>query len=324
MVIEGRSALADTRRTAPHTLLHENGPVAGLLALLWHDDRALRHAAALALAGGDRENAYRPCYGHFVGSLLRSLLHADIPPDTAQARHLAVAETLRTLLAQNADAIRGMSNMNYSFLSSALYLALFSTCRDGVEAVRRLRVAAAHAELCRLLWTLWLANRTGRLNSQDVDALRQMTGRALAALPPDQIPEFWSMLRHRSLSRRQAVAFALSQFADTRAIPYLADALPGQPSDITEGIILCLGRFGDATALPTLANQLTNRNRQVRRQAQAAIAAIERVLGHQARTLLRPVLAPNGEEPSTLLRALPTVGPADPPEQLLRALPNQE
>lgn len=315
---EGRGALADSRRNTSYYLRQEHGPVARLLALLWHDNHALRQAAALALAGGDRETAYAPDHGHFSGSLLRSLLYADTIPETPAERYRVVTESLRTLVSQNADAIRGLSNMNYSFLSSALYVALLSTCRDSVEAVRRLRVTEAHGELCRLLYSLSRADRTGRLNNTDVDALKQMAGRALAALPPDEIPEFWNHLRHRAYARRQAVTPALNHITHPCAVPYLADALPGQAQEIAEPIILCLGRIGDPKALPALANEVTSRNRQIRRQAQAAIAAIERVLGHQSKTLLRPVLAPMDADPAILLRSLPIEAPADPPEQLLR------
>lgn len=323
-VSEGRGALANTHRNTFSSLRQENGPIERLLSLLWHDNRALRQAAALALAGGDREVVYAPDYGHFSGSLLRCLLREDRAPATPVERYQAVTASLRTLVAQNSDAICGMSNMNYSFLSSALYVALLSTCRDSVEAVRRLRASEAHAELCGLLWSLARANQRGRLNNADVDALRQMTGRALAALPPNEMPEFWNHLRHRAYAKRQAVAPALNHITDRNAVPYLIAALPGQAQEVAEPILLCLGRLGDPSALPALADELHNRNRQIRRQAQAAIAAIERVLGHQAKTLLRPVLAPNSEETKTLLRSLTNSGPADPPDQLLRVFSASE
>lgn len=317
---EGRAALSSARRAAFSLFFCEHGPVSRLLDLLWHEDKVIREAAALALAGGDRETVHAPAYGHFAGALLRALPDREFP-DTAQARYQAVGHALRALLAENTAGIRSMSNMSYSFLSSALYLALLSTCRDAVEAVRRLRITEAHPELCCLLWNLSLASRTGRLNNRDVELLMQMTGRAMASLPPDEIPDFWHHLRHRAQPRRKAVTPALHHIADSRAVPYLTNALPDQPLEIAEPIIACLGRLGDAGALPALAQLLAHRNKQIRRQAQTAITAIERTLGHQARTLLRPVLVPNGEEAALLLRSLPAAPPSDPPEQLLRVVP---
>ncbi|MCS6777636.1 MAG: HEAT repeat domain-containing protein [Chthonomonadaceae bacterium] len=317
IIREGRAALAPCSRALPAGSVHRSLPVARLLAMLWHTDPGVRRAAALALAGGDRETAHAPAYGHFPGILLRLLAREEIP-ECPRARYEAVSNALRTLLTQNTVEIRAMSNMHYSFLSSALYLALLSTCRDGIEAVRRLRLSAAHVELCDLLWNLTLASRTRRLNRTDVDALVQMVGRALAALPASEIPGFWAELRHRVPARRRAVLPAVAHFTDRGAVPYLIDVLPDQPPDITEPIIHCLGRLGDPRALSALAPMLSHRNRQIRKQAQSAITAIERAIGSQSRTLLRPAIGADRVESGQLLRSLPVESPTDPPDQLLR------
>lgn len=317
IIREGRAALAPCNRVLPAGSADKSLPIVRLLALLWHTDPGVRRAAALALAGGDGETAHMPAYGHFPGVLLR-LLAREEAPECPRARYEAVCSALRSLLTQNAAEIRAMSNMHYSFLSSALYLALLSTCRDGIEAVRRLRLSAAHAELCDLLWNLTLASRTRRLNRMDVDALMQMVGRALAALPPSEIPGFWAELRHRVPARRRAVLPAIAHFTDRSAVPYLIDVLPDQPPDIAEPVIHCLGRIGDPRALSALAPMLSHRNRQIRKQVQSAITAIERAIGNQSRTLLRPANGALVTGAEQLLRSLPVAGPTDPPDQLLR------
>src|SRR5207253_11000900 len=106
-------------------------------------------------------------------------------------------------------------------------LALLSTCRDATEAVRRLRAAAAHPELCRLLGGLARPDVARRLNGQDSECLAQTARRALAALPPDDIPEFWRTLTHHPTAHRHTVAPVLTHISDRRAVPHLVQALAG-------------------------------------------------------------------------------------------------
>ncbi len=280
----------------------------------------MRLAAVAALPGGDQINLHLSDYGHFPGALLRGL--PTQAPESAAGRYAAVVSALRALLDQYAGQIRAMSNMSYSFLSSALYLALLATCRDAIEAVRRLRAASAHPELCRLLWNLSRENVTRRLNNQDIEALAQTAGRALAALPPEEIPEFWECLTHHSLPRRLTVAPVLDHFRDDGAVPYLLHALTQRPEGVMEGLIACLGRIGDPRALPALNALAASRTRPQSQQARSAIAAIERAAARSpAQTLVRSVSEPT--EPRDLLRPARTRGAPDPPEQLLRVRPPQ-
>src|SRR5579859_615585 len=104
-IAAGRGALsrhgADTVGEARR--IREDGPAAQLLALLWHEDPAIRRAAALALPGGDRQTAYSPSYGHFAGVFLRAVAsHANRAPEGAADRYAAVARSLSALLDQNA------------------------------------------------------------------------------------------------------------------------------------------------------------------------------------------------------------------------------
>lgn len=315
-IAAGRGALAE-QRAGETTLFHENSPVAPLLALLWHDDPAVCRAAALALPGGDRVSAYLPAYGHFAGMFLRRLTcDSKTVPDSTTARYRAVAASLCALLDQNSGEIRAMSNMHYSFLSSALYVALFATCRDTLESVRRLRAAAVHAELCRLLWNLSRLSVSHRINGQDVEFLAQAAGRAMAALPPDEIPELWRGLKHHSLPRRLAVAPVLPHLHDRRAVPHLAGALEDQPPAIAQPLISALRRIGDLRAVPALAAAARSSDRPLRSSARAAIAAIERAnAGSTARTLLRPAETRGGIPVEHLLRPAP--GGEAAPEELL-------
>lgn len=318
-ITAGRAALASLRHESrPEESPHTHQRVGPLLSQLWHADSRIRKAAALALAGGDRETSYSPPYGYYAGALLRGLeRRARHEPDNAAARYTIISDTLRHLLDQNASEIRGMGNMRYSFLGSALYVALLSTCRDTMGAIRRLRVANAHPELCRLLWSLTHINTLRRLNAQDAVALAQMAGETLAALPPDEIPEFWRALKQPSLPRRMAIAPALGYLHDPRAVPHLVEALNDQPVCIAQPIIECLGRLGDLRAISSLRRVSHSQNRQLRNHARAAISAIERAnVNSPARTLLRPVRGREAD-PASLLRPVRS-GVHESPEELLR------
>ncbi|HLV81699.1 MAG TPA: hypothetical protein VKT32_15540 [Chthonomonadaceae bacterium] len=317
----GRGALArhgaDTVGEALR--IREEGPAARLLAHLWHEDLAVRRAAALALPGGDHQIAYAPNYGHFAGVFLRAVAsHSHRAPEGAADRYATVARSLGALLEQNASDIRAMSNMSYSFLSSALYVALFATCRDTLEAVRRLRASSAHPELCRLLWSLSRLSLSTRINGADVDALGQMAARTLAALPPDEVPEFWRSLMHPSPPRRMAVAPVLAHLEDRRAVPYLAKALLGQPPNLAQPLIAALRRMEDLRAVPALA-ETARSSPLLRGPARAAIAAIERAnAGSPPRTLLRPAETRAGLPVEQMLRPVPHAGAQESPALLLR------
>lgn len=329
-IVNGRSALAESNfksnsnsnsilssisnSVRREELLRENGPVAQLLALLWHTDPEVRRAAVYALPGGDRLQAHIIHYGHFVGAFLRGLSdvnarHNDVLPANAADRYDRVAAVLHTMLDQNIGEIRGMSNMNYSFLSSALYMAVLSTSLDVVCAMRRLRATRTQAELCRLLWNLEQMNVLRCLNSQDLAALAAEAGKALAAMPPDQIPDFWHSLSHTQVARRQAVAQALSHFQNRDSVPFLLDALNvpgGQPGWLGQQIVAGLGRLEDVRALPALALLASGSDRKLRDHARAASAAIQRATRRlPSQTLLRAAQETDGWDSETMLRTIP-------------------
>lgn len=217
-------------------------PVALLLALLWHEEREIRQAAVRSLPGGDQAHYYEMHYGYFAEAFLRELTtkHSP-PPDQPADRYRVVAEVLRDLISQSARDIRAMSGMHYSFLSSALYLALFATCRDAVLAAMRLRSGEVQEALCGLLWNFSAVAGVGRLNPQDILLLMDSAGQALAALPSDSIPDFWAALSHSNPTRRDAVSPTLRHLSDPRAVGYLLAALPLQQAEVAERIIVCLG-----------------------------------------------------------------------------------
>lgn len=341
-IVRGRAALANASRRSYAIDGHElarrandrsvregrdNAAIARLLELLWHENEDARRAAAHALPGGDHQRGHVPHYGHFVGAFLRGLSEereGQMPPVTAAERFARVSDTLRAMLAQSVGEIRGMSNMNYSFLSSALYLAVLATCRDTLLAMERLRPPEAQAELCGLLWNLAQINVLRRLNAQDLETLATLAGQALSALPPDQTPDFWHGLTHASLPRRLAVAPGLLHCANPAAVPYLLDALDvrhAQPADMVISIVECLARLEDTRALPTLQTMTPSHDRQIRASVHSAIANIQRAgRGQPCRTLLRAVRAPSGNDDSeTMLRSAPVNHHnTEPPRELLR------
>jgi len=328
LIAQGRHALAERQCVLPpRQRCADQAAVSNLLALLWHPDERIRRSAVLALPGGDRTHVYEPLYGYFASSFLRYLGQhspADRPPPNVAARHLAVVEALREMLKQSCSDICAMSSMHYSFLSSALYLALLSTCRDVTQSVRRLRDCAAHPELCTLLWSLTQRRVVRCLNAKDVAALTNLVGQALAAMPADEITDFWRCLTHQARARRRAVAPTLRHLKDGRAVPHLLQALSGQPIDVAQSVITCLGRLGDPIALPALLKVTTSsEHRTLRAEARIAVDAIGRTSdARSGRILLRPV-GNRTEDPTLLLRSIACRHSEYPADQLLRtALPS--
>lgn len=283
----GRDALA---RGNGHSGIHPDSPVATLLALLWHEEREVRQAAVRSLPGGDRFNFYAAHYGYFAEAFLRELTaRCAARPDHAADCYQVAIEALTDMIAQCARDLRALSNMHYSFLSSALYLAVVATCRDALQAAMRLRSAAVHEAICSLLWNLTTIAGGGRMNPADMLILIEAAGCALATLPPDEIPAFWAALSHTNPTRRAAVSPALRQLSDPRAAGYLLAALPLQKPEVAEPILVCLGRLGNPLALPLLQEYSRSRHRTLNRAAKAAIEAIRIAQReHPDRTLLRP------------------------------------
>lgn len=325
-IVRGRATLATGSAHSPHSNSSGQAAIARLLELLWNPDGNVRHAAAHALPGGDWQNAHIPHFGHFVGAFLRGLADRENEqalPATAAARYDCVADVLRSLLAQNIREIRGIGNMNYSFLSSALYLAVFATCRDVLLTLKRLQVSQAQAELCSLLWSLPRTGASCRLNGADVETLAQLAGEALAMLPPDHIPDFWHGLTHASHARRLAAVPALAHFENPCVVPHLLDALHSRHAQfpaVVVPIVTCLARREDARALPLLQTLSANRAKSVRVAAQSALSVIQRA-GHKqpSRTLLRATHSVADNDSETMLRPISVNHHnTEPPEEMLR------
>lgn len=311
-IAQGREALA---RGAGDRGVLPDSPVATLLTLLWHEEREVRQAAARSLPGGDREHYHEMHYGYFAEAFLRELAARYSPaPGHPADRYGVAAAALRDLIGQSARDIRAMSGMHYSFLSSALYLALFATCRDAVLAAKRLRSSTVHEALCGLLWNLSAVAGIGRFNSQDTLLLMDSAGLALAFLPPDEIPVFWETLSHPNPTRRSAVSPTLRHLSDRRAVRYLLAALPLQQPDIAEQIIGCLGRLSDTQALPLLGEFSSSSHRSLSRAARAAIHTIQRAHKHHP---VQHLLRPSSPDPRELLRSAGTA-PAEEMDALLR------
>ena len=244
-------------------------------------------------------------------------------PEIPAERLNAVSAVICEMLEQSSHDVRGLSNMNYSFLSSALYLACFSTCRDSLEAARRLKLTRTQAPVTRLLWHLSTVGKTlrsRRLSGQDAEAMALMAGRVLAALPASAILDFWHNLSDRHGARKRAVLPVLCVLQNTDAVPYLVDIMPHQPSDVTLAIVDCLARLGDMRALPVLLECSESRNKTLRKRAQSAILEIEKAHAvSPAKTLVRPVAEQIDHDPASLLRSLSQSGSDVPPEQLLRS-----
>lgn len=311
----GRQALAEGKASEICLARCGPGPVGELLALCWHRDAAIRQAAALALPAGDGRRAYRPARGHFADALLRRLSHRA--PEPAH-RYETVVRALADLLDAVAQEIRGLGNMKYSFLGSSLYLAVLSTCRDALDAARRLRAASTHPAVCRVLWSLACLRRAGRINNEDLDALSAAAGRALGAVPAAEVPVLWAELRHHSLHRRLAVAPVIDHLHDPIAVNHLIGCIDGQPDRITASLVAAIGRMGDDSAADLLAAMAASHpSRAIRSAARNASISIRRRASKRcASTLLR---ATEGWISSELLTPVRRDADANCDSELLRS-----
>jgi len=314
-IAEGRGALSGSRRTTAGPA-HESRSTIRLLELLWHEQKPVRRSAALALAGGDAVSTHTVDYGHFPTVFLVMLDRAaPCSPADAAGRFDAVVIALQLLLEQHLVELRGLCSMQFSFLSGGLYLALLATCHETIAAVRRLKAADLHPELCHLLHTLSELSRNGRINPQHITALAAATGGTLAALSPGEIPQFWHELSSGSAHDRLDLLPVVGQIGNRLATPFLLTTLHGQQSRVAAKIIEAIGRTGNSDTLETLSSLTHSRDRAVRRAAQSAITHIRReAKSHPSRTLLRP----HDESQSHNLLRPATERPEQQHEELLR------
>lgn len=88
---------------------------------------------------------------------------------------------------------------------------------------------------------------------------------------------------------REAVAFALGEVGDRRAVPWLAEAAAADADDATrEAAVAALGAIGDDQAVPLLVELTTSAPPKVRRRAVVALSAFD---GPQADAAIRAARA---------------------------------
>lgn len=168
-----------------------------------------------------------------------------------------------------------------------------------------------------------------------LEDLYSTLGHCLVSLPPEAIPHFWEMLKHKSarhsmpisqvgsLSRIDYAVESLwpiaGQMRNKQAIPFLLEALPILPEDGQVSLITALAQIGDIRAIPALQALTVDETRQVSVIARRAVEKILRRSQDDVAQLLRPSdrehVANAGQ---TLLRPAEGNPSAVRPEELLR------
>ncbi|HZT43133.1 MAG TPA: HEAT repeat domain-containing protein [Chthonomonadaceae bacterium] len=249
----------------------------------------------------------------------------ELPSEPEGRYALMVAALRRALLVDREEMLYGAE------------LFPIANQEAAVGMVQRLQAVELHDVCCELVMDVGdLLNRhlddSRRVALED---LNSALGRCLASLPPDQIPRFWEILKHKSarhsvpISQTRALSrvdYAVEtlwpiagQMRDKRAVPFLLEALPILPEDGQVSVITALAEIGDSRAIPALQALTVDETRQI---SVIARRAVEKVLRHSrddAAQLLRPSDRQHvGNQGQTLLRPAEGASAAVRPEELLR------
>jgi hypothetical protein len=195
---------------------------------------------------------------------------------------------------------------------------------NGLAMIARLRMIGAHDVVCRILFAANFKFQTRKpdTSARSLAEVRQMIRAAeecLLALPPDEIPAFWSQLKLPSTAHD--LLSVAARMRDRRAVPFLIDALPCLDVDGRSNVVVALGNIKDVRAVPALQEIAADRTSLVAPIAAQALAEILRESRDDAAMLLRATDSRHaGKAAETLLR--PAAGAPDAqmrPDQLLRA-----
>ncbi len=274
------------------------------IAALWGDDTASCQRTALSLAYEERSYRDVPHYGAFAPVLVRHLRlqYPVMPPDTSTALK-AVKQCLSEMLRHQCHDLRGMANMNYSFLSGSLYLNVLGTCRDIIHAIVRLHVHEAQQELFNFLVTLMEPAVMARVNKEDGHHLTTLAANALASLPARNVVVLTDRTQWDTPSQQACLIAVLMAIGNHEAIPCVLQLLHHHESPrIKAAAADTLGRIGTHREYDDLLNARQSQSRQVRMAARAAIQRIRFRQSYCAyRHLLRPAAA-QGQSAHEMLR----------------------
>jgi hypothetical protein len=266
----------------------------GRLRSLWLPPETGLNAAEDLFAPDEVSTESLPDATHFLAMRLWNVLFRHYPkmPEKPETRYQAVLNTLSLLL----RAIQ--QSPTTPFVEDLLTVGLRPVCK--------LRAGALTPLVCSLLYDfqrgIWVPHLTKPQRWKIQIALAQ----TVAALPPDQMQDFWTYLQSKDPLTRQAMLLGLEFLRSAHALPHLLNGLQiSQDHAVRAAIVNCLEQIADPHALPTLAQlrrETAHSDWTLSRQIARAMRVIEHQnRGQQHRTLLRPTERPDKEE-NALLR----------------------
>jgi hypothetical protein len=186
-----------------------------------------------------------------------------------------------------------------------------------LRPVRKLQAGVLTPEICAALYDFDRGLWTPHLTKPQLFTIEMALAETIAALPPDEMEDFWENLQSPKPGLRQAMRLGLTFLRSAHAVPHLLRGLQALTDHETRAAIVdCLEEISDPRALEVL-HRLRRETAQsdwtLSRHLARAIRVIERQnRGNQHRTLLRPTQPPANPE-ETLLRPA-----ADPPDAVQR------
>lgn len=193
--------------------------------------------------------------------------------------------------------------------------------------VQQLQAVELHGICCDLLLTVEeaLIKERGGQNTSRLSMLQGQLIDTLAALPPEEIPQFWRMLKDPRTSREFWPI--VRRMRDRRDVPFLLDALPELALDGQSAVIVALQQIGDARAVPALQALAADKSSLIAPIAEQAVAHILKHSRDDAAQLLRPtdsrhagnagetLLRPAASTPDANVRAEELLRPGSAPEE---------
>ncbi len=278
------------------------------LAGLWSSDSNVSNCTALELAYGDRTSPIMPRYGAFAPMLVRNLQKANpVMPTDLPTALLAVHHCLRDMLRHQCQELRGMANMNYSFLSGSLYLNVLSTCRDIIKSIARLKAHEAHQELFSFITTLMEPAVIARVNKEDSRHLTAMAAHALANMPAHKNSVLADKSQWDTPAQQACIIAVLVAISSREAIPVALELLHHHRQPRVQAAAAdAVGRMGTISELSDLMTARKAQSRQVRL---AATMAMNRIKYRQSNGIGRHLLRPATTdfiEPNEMLHSIQT------------------
>lgn len=174
-----------------------------------------------------------------------------------------------------------------------------------LRPVRRLRLGALTGEVCATLYDFHRGLWKPFLTKPQTYALRVALARTIAALPPDEMQDFWNRLRNPDPMVRGAMLLGLEFLRSAHAVPHLLHGLEtSQDHALRAAIVDCLEQISDPRSispLTRLARETALSDWTLSRHIGRVLRVIEwQNRGEAQRTLLRSVETP--EDHGTLLR----------------------